>query len=71
MNQRFKKVVDTWLDQHVTASQRAMCVDWLLGKRQDLMKNTTSVIVQDNGLSRTPYAPYNRYKVDQIEMMME
>ncbi|XP_053663250.1 paired amphipathic helix protein Sin3a [Anopheles marshallii] len=68
MDQRFKSVVDRWLDQHVTDSQRASCVDWLLGKRQDLVKSTTSVIVQDNGLSRTPYAPYNRYKVNQLEL---
>ncbi|XP_050076400.1 uncharacterized protein LOC126563743 [Anopheles maculipalpis] len=69
MDQRFKRVVDRWLDQHVSGSQRASCSDWLLGKRQDLIKTTTtSVIVQDNGLSRTPYAPYNRYKVKQIEL---
>uniref|UniRef100_A0A182M8I8 Paired amphipathic helix protein Sin3a n=1 Tax=Anopheles culicifacies TaxID=139723 RepID=A0A182M8I8_9DIPT len=68
MHRRFKQVVDRWLDQHVTDSQRASCVDWLLGKQQDLLKSsTTSVIVQDNGLSRTPYAPYNRYKVKQVE----
>lgn len=69
MGQRFRRVVDRWLDQHVSGSQRVSCVDWLLGKRQDLLKTTTtSVIVQDNGLSRTPYAPYNRYKVKQTEL---
>ncbi|XP_053692753.1 paired amphipathic helix protein Sin3a isoform X2 [Sabethes cyaneus] len=63
MHQRFDAFVQRWLDRNVSEAQRSQCNDWLLGgSRFDLVKNVT-VIQQTNDTSRTPYMPYNRYKV--------
>ncbi|XP_053677519.1 uncharacterized protein LOC128727615 [Anopheles nili] len=64
MGRKFKSIVECWLEQHVSASQRATCADWLLGKRHDLMKNITTIIIQNKNSNRTPYTPYNKYKVE-------
>lgn len=66
MHQRFDVFVQRWLDQNVSDAQRVQCNDWLLGIRQDLVKNVT-VIRQNNDLSRTPYMLYNRYKVEKAD----
>uniref|UniRef100_A0A182F4M4 Paired amphipathic helix protein Sin3a n=1 Tax=Anopheles albimanus TaxID=7167 RepID=A0A182F4M4_ANOAL len=70
MHQKFNKFVDQWLDRNVTSLQQDSCNDWLVGKQQNLIQNsTTTVVVQNNDLNRTPYVPYKRYKVDKAEFM--
>ncbi|XP_062548914.1 paired amphipathic helix protein Sin3a isoform X2 [Armigeres subalbatus] len=66
MHQRFDAFVQRWLDQNVSEAQRTQCNDWLLGTRLDLVKNVT-VVRQNNDVSRTPYMPYNRYKVEKVD----
>ncbi|KFB39742.1 AGAP007892-PA-like protein [Anopheles sinensis] len=69
MNRKFQAFVDRWLEQHVSVGQKSSCNDWLLGKHPDLAKNlTTVVIVRDKNATRTPYRPYNRYKVESMEV---
>ncbi|XP_050086666.1 uncharacterized protein LOC126571866 isoform X1 [Anopheles aquasalis] len=70
MHQKFKKFVDQWLDRNVTSLQQDSCNDWLVGKQQNLLQNsTTTMVVQNNDLNRTPYVPYKRYKVEKAEFM--
>ncbi|XP_055540003.1 paired amphipathic helix protein Sin3a isoform X2 [Wyeomyia smithii] len=63
MHQRFDTFVQRWLDRNVSEAQRNQCNEWLLGSLFDLVKNVT-VVQQNNDISRTPYMPYNRYKVE-------
>lgn len=66
MHHRFDAFVQRWLDQNVSEAQRTQCNEWLLGTRLDLVKNLT-VVRQNNDISRTPYMPYNRYKVEKVD----
>ncbi|XP_062705105.1 paired amphipathic helix protein Sin3a isoform X2 [Aedes albopictus] len=66
MHHRFDAFVQRWLDQNVSDAQRTQCNEWLLGTRLDLVKNVT-VVRQNNDISRTPYMPYNRYKVEKVD----
>ncbi|XP_055613906.1 paired amphipathic helix protein Sin3a isoform X2 [Uranotaenia lowii] len=66
MHQRFDAFVQKWLSRNVNDSQRSQCQEWLLGTRLDLVKNVT-VIKQNNDITRTPYMPYNRYRVEKID----
>ncbi|XP_058168423.1 RGS domain-containing serine/threonine-protein kinase A-like [Anopheles ziemanni] len=68
MNRKFQAFVDRWLEQHVSTTQQSSCEDWLLGKHPDLAKNLTTVVVRDKNITRTPYRPYNRYKVNSMEV---
>ncbi|XP_037821313.1 paired amphipathic helix protein Sin3a isoform X2 [Lucilia sericata] len=76
---RFQQFAQRWLTAHVTAEQQQQCNEWLLGNNNNNTTITTStstsssttntwllpktkVIVQ-NDLKKTPYRPYQRYKV--------
>lgn len=75
---RFQQFAQRWLTAHVSAEQQQQCNEWLLGNNNNsaIMATSSSattatnawslpktkVIVQ-NDLKKTPYRPYQRYKV--------
>lgn len=69
---RFQQFAQSWLNAHVTAEQQNQCNEWLLGNNNINTPNNnnnawsmspkTKVILQ-NELKKTPYRPYQRYKV--------
>lgn len=75
---RFQQFAQRWLTAHVSAEQQQQCNEWLLGSSSNnstiltTASSTTAsnnwslaktkVIVQ-NDLKKTPYRPYQRYKV--------
>lgn len=44
---------------------RNQCTEWFMGRHPDLVTNVT-IKVEENDLTKTPYAPYNRYKLERI-----
>ncbi|KAL3288830.1 hypothetical protein HHI36_003278 [Cryptolaemus montrouzieri] len=62
---RFRNWLKHWTSINVSEVQHRQCLDWLMGRSEGAMPNRTRVLM-DNDLSRTPYVPYNRYKVDRI-----
>lgn len=70
---RFQQFAQRWLAAHVTAEQQQQCNEWLLGSSSSSTSTgpgnqnnwslpKTKVFVQ-NDLKKTPYRPYQRYKV--------
>lgn len=49
----------------MTEQELKTCTDWLLGKGNDVILNKTKILM-DNDLSKPPYVPYNRYKVEKL-----
>ncbi|XP_050306229.1 paired amphipathic helix protein Sin3b [Anthonomus grandis grandis] len=62
---KFRGWLKKWAGSHVTDSQSKQCTDWLMGRCADVVPNRTRVLA-DNDLQRTPYVPYNRYRVDRL-----
>lgn len=62
---KFYRFVQKWYDENVTDVQKRQCNDWFMGRQSDQIPNIITVKTQENDLSKTPYAPYNRYKVQQ------
>ncbi|CAH1169902.1 unnamed protein product [Phaedon cochleariae] len=62
---RFRQWLRRWGERHISDAQSKRCVDWLMGRGADVIPNRTRVLA-DNDLARTPYAPYNRYRVDRL-----
>lgn len=60
---KFHKIVQTWCDENVNDVQEKQCVDWFMGKQADQIPNIITIKTQENDLTKTPYTPYNRYKV--------
>lgn len=60
---KFHKFVRKWYDENVSDMQKKQCIDWFMGRQTDQIPNIITVKTQENDLSKTPYAPYNRYKV--------
>lgn len=52
-----------WCDDNVNEEQKLQCQNWFMGKQADQIPNIITIKVQENDLTKTPYAPYNRYKV--------
>lgn len=63
MSKKFHKFTSKWCDQYVTEAMRTQCNDWFMGRHPDLVSNKT-IKIEGNDLTKTPYAPFNRYKVD-------
>lgn len=63
MSQKFRKFVNKWQDEHISADQEKRCMDWFMGNIPDSIPNIETVKVQVNDETKTPYRPYNRYKV--------
>lgn len=59
---RFRAWLRCWQQKHVSESQTKQCTDWLMGTGPDFVPNKTW-IQTDNDLTKTPYIPYNRYRV--------
>lgn len=59
---RFRAWLRSWQQKHISESQAKVCTDWLMGTGVDFVPNKTW-IQTDNDLGRTPYIPYNRYRV--------
>ncbi|XP_066262316.1 paired amphipathic helix protein Sin3a-like [Euwallacea similis] len=62
---KFRAWLKRWAGEHVTDSQTKYCTDWLMGRVEGVVPNRTRVLT-DNDLRRTPYVPYNRYRVDRL-----
>jgi len=52
-----------WVEAHVSPRQRQWCQDWLLGRLEGIKPSRTTVR-RDNDLTRPPYVPFNRYRVE-------
>lgn len=62
-NVKFKNWHQAWLAKHTEDTQRKDCVDWLNGRCEGLVPNSTQCFT-DNDLQRPPYCSYNRYRVE-------
>ncbi|XP_023025930.1 SIN3 transcription regulator family member A isoform X2 [Leptinotarsa decemlineata] len=62
---RFRQWLKRWACDHVSDTQSKQCTDWLMGRCDGVVPNRTRVLT-DNDLSRTPYVPYNRYRVERL-----
>ncbi|KAG8228840.1 hypothetical protein J437_LFUL008336 [Ladona fulva] len=65
LNRKFRAWHKLWLSRHVSEAQRRSTNDWLLGRGDGVVPNRTRTVT-DNDLSRPPYSPYNRYRVDRL-----
>ncbi|KAG5894786.1 hypothetical protein JTB14_005222 [Gonioctena quinquepunctata] len=66
---RFRQWLKRWACENVSDVQSKQCTDWLMGRCEGVVPNRTRVLT-DNDLSRTPYVPYNRYRVERLTMMV-
>lgn len=64
---KFYKFVQKWYDENVSKAQSMDCIDWFMGRQSDQIPNIITTKTQENDLSKTPYAPYNRYKVQHLK----
>ncbi|KAJ8963093.1 hypothetical protein NQ318_018557 [Aromia moschata] len=62
---RFRAWLKKWAGANVSDVQVKQCTDWLMGRGEGVVPNRTRVLT-DNDLSRTPYVPYNRYRVERL-----
>ncbi|KAH1014584.1 paired amphipathic helix protein Sin3b [Dendroctonus ponderosae] len=62
---KFRSWLKKWASANVTDAQSKQCTDWLMGRSEGVVPNRTRVLA-DNDLRRTPYVPYNRYRVDRL-----
>ncbi|KAL0268238.1 UNVERIFIED_CONTAM: hypothetical protein PYX00_010266 [Menopon gallinae] len=65
-NRKFKAWNDKWVECNVNEHELKTCMDWLLGKGNDVIPNKTKILT-DNDLTKPPYVPYNRYKVERLD----
>lgn len=64
---KFYKFVQKWYDENVSKAQSIDCTDWFMGRQSDQIPNIITTKTQENDLTKTPYAPYNRYKVQHLK----
>ncbi|KAK4884156.1 hypothetical protein RN001_000427 [Aquatica leii] len=62
---RFRSWLKRWTSVNVSDSQHKQCTDWLMGRTEGVVPNRTRV-VSNNDLTRSPYSPYNRYRVERL-----
>ncbi|XP_057664954.1 paired amphipathic helix protein Sin3b isoform X1 [Diorhabda carinulata] len=62
---RFRQWLKHWTSEHVSDIQVKQCTDWLMGRCEGVVPNRTRVL-NDNDINRTPYVPYNRYRVERL-----
>lgn len=62
---KFRGWLKKWAGSNVSDAQSKQCTDWLMGRGDGVVPNRTRVLA-DNDLQRTPYVPYNRYRVDRL-----
>ncbi|KAF5281319.1 hypothetical protein FQA39_LY17831 [Lamprigera yunnana] len=62
---RFRSWLKRWTSANVSDSQHKQCTDWLMGRAEGVVPNRTRV-VSNNDLTRSPYSPYNRYRVERL-----
>ncbi|XP_057319061.1 paired amphipathic helix protein Sin3a-like isoform X3 [Microplitis mediator] len=65
LNNKFHGWLQKWVAKNVPDTQHQSCIDWLMGRYENLIPHRTRVIV-DNDQSRTPYRSYNRYTVERF-----
>lgn len=63
---KFHRFVQKWCEDNVSEEQKKQCIDWFMGNQVDQIPNIVTIKVQENDLSKTPYALYNRYKVKHL-----
>lgn len=66
MSNKFQKFVNRWHDNNVSEQLNHQCSEWFLGRHTDLVPNTTTLL-QTNDINKTPYKPYNRYRVQRSD----
>lgn len=64
MDQQFKSFVQKWLSKNVSDIQRISVSDWLMGRNQNDLIPSKTLIKKDNNILETPYCVFNRYKVE-------
>ncbi|XP_044596895.1 paired amphipathic helix protein Sin3a-like isoform X2 [Cotesia glomerata] len=65
LNNKFHGWLQKWVSKNVGDGQHQSCIDWMMGRYENLIPHRTRVIV-DNDQSRSPYRPYNRYRVERL-----
>lgn len=65
LSTKFRSWSKRWVSLNVTDIQLKQCTDWLMGRGDGVVPNRTRVLT-DNDLARTPYVPYNRYRVERL-----
>ncbi|CAB3383189.1 Hypothetical predicted protein [Cloeon dipterum] len=60
---KFRDWHQKWASVHVSEDQQKSTTDWLMGLGDNMMPNRTRILT-DNDLSKSPYIPYNRYRVE-------
>lgn len=63
LHNKFKSWHKQWSGTNVSDQQQKACTDWLMGRIEGVVANRTRVLT-NNDLKRTPYMPYNRFKVE-------
>lgn len=66
LNTKFHGWLAKWATTNVADVQHRLCQDWLLGRYENLIPHRTQVIT-DNDQTRSPYRPYNRYRVERLQ----
>lgn len=62
---RFRAWSKQWVSANVSDVQQKQCIDWMMGRGEGVVPNRTRVLT-DNDLTQSPYAPYNRYRVEKL-----
>lgn len=62
---QFRAWLKQWVSENVSDAQVKQCTDWLMGRCDGVVPNRTRVVT-DIDISRTPYVPFNRYRVERL-----
>lgn len=62
---KFTRWHKNWVSNNVLEAQHSSCMDWLMGRADDVKPNQTRVLCNNN-LSLAPYRVFNRYRVNYL-----
>lgn len=65
-DEKFRAWNEKWVECNVSEQDMKNCTEWLLGKGTDVIPNRTRILT-DNDLTKPPYVPYNKYKVEKTD----
>ncbi|XP_049782230.1 paired amphipathic helix protein Sin3b-like [Schistocerca cancellata] len=62
---KFRRWHVSWVAANVSESQHRACEDWLMGRGESFVPNTTHVVTV-NDVNSPPYRSYSRYRVERL-----
>ena len=62
LHNNFSTWLDKWRARNVSGSQEAACIEWLQGHSEG-QRPCTTLVHDNNDISRPPYYRYRRYRV--------